>query len=252
MSFSHARRLQCGIQCRDAGHRVIVDISAIDGLHRRTARQGRSRTGGIRIHIRDQDVPRRCRGQHIKIHAIAGLDALHRQRLPGRGRVGEVELVHRGTRGRGRGRLQQRKVIDRRVLRRIQVRYLVEPQIQLVRPAAQEVVLVGGRALDIRIGDIGDRVGTRAGTGALRGVICRRQVLARNVGGAGCAATGAGTGAARGRTCGGGRTAAATGCQYQGGKHEGPVYCRAGAVAGHAKECAPWVRRAAVDARTIA
>src|SRR4051812_13514592 len=76
-----------------------------------------------------------------------------------------MEFVLRGSR-RGRGRrFQEIEVVRGLVIRRILIRYLAVPEVEIVDPGAQPVVLIRARALGVRIGNVGDRVGAAAGSG---------------------------------------------------------------------------------------
>src|SRR6185369_4511262 len=61
------------------------------------------------------------------------------------GGVGEMEAILVVARGRGRGGLQYLEVVGGRVIRRVPVRDLGVPEISLIGPRTQPVVLVDDR-----------------------------------------------------------------------------------------------------------
>src|SRR5262245_6451453 len=84
--------------------------------------------------------------------------------------------------GRREGRsLQPVEVVRGLIQRRVEVRDLAVPEIELVGPRTQPVVLIQTRALQVRVALPGERIGPGAGYGAVVDEVARRLEDARGI-----------------------------------------------------------------------
>ena len=163
MTLTHLRRGQAGVDRVDA--RAVVRVDDVGTIYRqdlggaREVGRGRGRAWFRKGHA---DVARRRALDDGPARAVAHVHAGLRKRLPLRGRISEVELVLRRAGGRDSGTLQQQEILRRRVGGGIGIGHLAIPQVKLVRPRAQPVVLIDAGAGHVRIRHTGVRISARA------------------------------------------------------------------------------------------
>jgi len=168
---------QARIEDGDAGAVVGVhQVHTVDGQHRGTAPQVGRCGGGrrVRIGVGHQRLAGRPRRDQGPLRPVSCGDTRLRQRNPLWRRIGEVEFVLGVARRSGGRGLEQVEVIRGGVGGRIEIGRLAVPEVQLLRPRAEPVVLGSRGALHVRVGLAGGGVGAAARVCALCGEGARR------------------------------------------------------------------------------
>ena len=143
---SRVVREQARIQRIDHGLSIAVDGVLAIHLNNLVAAEQDAFGGRRVLDVGHHDIARRRGREDFEKGAVAGHFLALRQRLPLVRVVGEVKLVLGLTRGRGGVGLQQVEIGGRGVGRRIRVRDFAEPEVGVVRPRAQPVVLIRARS----------------------------------------------------------------------------------------------------------
>ena len=166
MRLVGGRREQTGVEHVHAGLGAVVDeVDTVDPQDLGTARERGAEIGGrrTRFGVGHHGAARRTAVEQGPGGAVTHLDAGLRQRLPGRGRVGEVELVLGLATGGELRRLERIEVADGAgITRRVQLGHLAVPKVGFIGPGSEPVLLVQQCSLPIRVRHIAVGVGPAA------------------------------------------------------------------------------------------
>ena len=135
--------------CVEGGGMPVLDAHAVHFQNRGAALQVGLRRRRVRLRVGDAHKAGGSGRKNRESRPIAGGDAGAHPGAASRSVFGEVEAVLVGAGGRSGQGPQAPEVVRRRAAGRLDVQYLVVPEVGVVAPGAQPVVLVLHRALHV-------------------------------------------------------------------------------------------------------